>query len=437
MINRYRIRRMFAPTAGLRGPALMAIAGLLIFGFGLGLSFFKAAKPFIENLSGIWAESLEVWVGRENVDAVNHFAGGAFLLLGVYMLFSGTRTLMRRLYSTFTPGVTSRGMVNVFVRRQQLAAGPRIVALGGGTGLSTLLRGLKQHTSNITAIVTVSDDGGSSGRLVQEMGMIPPGDIRNCLVALADAEKLMTDLFQHRFKQARGSLSGHSLGNLLIAGLVEQSGGDFDQALTIASEVLNIRGRVVPSTMAQIRLRALMEDGTEICGETKIVQSGKRIRRIFIDPDDVEAYPEALHAIREADLIVTGPGSVYTSVIPNLLVPGVSDAINKSAAVKAYVCNVMTQPGESDSFTAAEHASAIRANVDVRICDYVVVNTGVPSESTIEKYRGSDQYLVEADIDRIKAMGFKAVVGNFMNESDYVRHDPLKVASRLMDLLNR
>jgi len=439
LTNKYRLRRILAPTAGLRGPALLAILGLTMLAFGLGLSFFKFLKPLFESFAGKWNTFIEKWVGTANIDATNHLAGGAFLFLGAYLTFVGTRTVLRRLYAALNPSsnATSRGMVNVFVRRQQLATGPRIVALGGGTGLSTLLRGLKQHSSNITAIVTVTDDGGSSGRLVQEMGMIPPGDIRNCLVALADAEKLMTDLFQHRFKQARGSLAGHSLGNLLIAGLVEQTGGDFDQALTIASEVLNIRGRVVPSTMAQIRLRALMEDGSEVCGETKIVQANQRIRRIFIDPDDCEAFPEALSAIREADLIVSGPGSVYTSVIPNLLVPGIADAIRESHAIRAYICNVMTQPGESDSFTAAEHVAAINANVPTKIFDYVFVNTGLPTESTILKYRDSGQFVVEPDTERIKAMGLRAVAGNFMNESDYVRHDPLKVAARLMDLISR
>lgn len=379
---------------------------------------------------------MKLVVSPKDIDQANHLLGGALLLLGFYLLFVGVRGVFQTMVGTLNPGMKA-GMVNQYVRKQQLAQGPRIVALGGGTGLSTLLRGLKLHSSNITAIVTVTDDGGSSGRLVQEMGIIPPGDMRNCLVALADAEKLMTDLFQHRFKNASGSLSGHSMGNLLIAALVEQSGGDFEKALESASDVLNIRGRVIPSTMTPVRLRALMENGIELCGETQIVESELRVRRIFLDPENAVPYPEALQAIADADLICIGPGSVYTSVIPNLLVPGIADAIHQSQAVKAYICNVMTQPGESDAFTAGEHVVAIQANVEKRVFDHVLMNTGVPSEAAIEKYKESGQHLVDADADRIRAMGFRVTAGNYMNESDYVRHDPLRVAGRLMDLLNR
>lgn len=436
MINRYRLRQLLAPTAGLRWAVAKVGVGLILFAIGFALSFKLVLLPIIQNMASSWSALLGTVVAERDLDTTNHLLGGALLFLGFYLVFNGSRSFLRRLVETLNPGLKT-GMVNTFVRRQMLAQGPRIVALGGGTGLSTLLRGLKQHSSNITAIVTVTDDGGSSGRLVHEMGIIPPGDIRNCLVALADAEKLMTDLFQHRFKTGSGSLSGHSLGNLLIAGLVEQCDGDFDRALNMASEVLAIRGRVLPSTLRHVGLKALMESGEEIWGETKIVGSGKRIRRIYIDPSDAEPYPEAISAIYEAELICIGPGSVYTSVIPNLLVPGIAQAIHESKAAKAYICNVMTQPGESDAFTAAEHLVAIQANVDSRVCDYVVVNTGLPSPLTVDKYRDSDQFVVEPDIDRIRAMGFKVVAGNFMHELDYVRHDPFKLATRLMNLLNR
>jgi uncharacterized cofD-like protein len=440
MIARRFLTRTLAPTKGLRWPAITVLVGLVLFASGFALSFFQAIVPWVDRVGAGWTSSLEMWMNPTLAEQVNHVLGGAFLLAGAYLVFSGSQSALRRISSTLNPGLRSNEMVNTFVRRQRLATGPKIVALGGGTGLSTLLRGLKQHSSNITAIVTVSDDGGSSGRLSKEMGIIPPGDIRNCLVALADAEKLMTDLFQHRFKAARGTLGGHSLGNLLIAGLVEQCDGDFDQALTMASEVLNIRGRVVPSTLARVRLRAVMDDGSELCGETTIVEAGRRIRRMFLDPMEgavAEAFPEAIAAIREADLIVVGPGSVYTSVIPNLLIPSVSEAIEASDAKKIYICNVMTQPGESDSFTAAEHVAAIMTSVDRKVFDYVLVNTGAPSEVTLEKYRNSDQFFVEPDVDRIRARGVRTISGNFMNELDFVRHDPLKLASRLMDLLDR
>lgn len=438
MIRRHKLRRILAPTAGLKGAITVAVVGTLVFAIGFTLSFKLALLPLVQALSNAWNRWLGSFVSFDNIDTANHFIGGAMLALGIYMIYTGIMGFVKRMVATLNPGLKSESdMVNTFVRKQQLAQGPRVVALGGGTGLSTLLRGLKQHTSNITAVVTVTDDGGSSGKLVKEMGIIPPGDIRNCLVALADAEKLMTDLFQHRFKNASGSLSGHSLGNLLIAGLVEQSNQDFDKALTMASEVLNIRGKVIPSTLSQVRLRALMEDGTEVCGETTIVASGRRIRRIYLDPEDTEPFPAVLDAIEAADLICIGPGSVYTSVIPNLLVPGIAEAINASNARKVYICNVMTQPGESDAFTAAEHLVTVQANVDERVADYVVVNTGMPSSSTIEEYKTSDQFVVEPDVDRIRAMGYRVITGNFVNELDYVRHDPFKVAARLIQLLEK
>lgn len=436
MIKSYRWRKRLAATAGMRRAVLTAVLGLLFFFIGFVLSFKLVLLPAIQRVADWWNGMMKQFVASQEIDQANHLLGGALLLLGTYLLFIGVRGVFQKMMGTLNPGL-KEGMFDQYRRKQRLAEGPRIVALGGGTGLSTLLRGLKLHSSNITAIVTVTDDGGSSGRLVQEMGIIPPGDMRNCLVALADAEKLMTDLFQHRFKNASGSLSGHSMGNLLIAALVEQSGGDFEKALESASEVLNIRGRVIPSTLTPVRLRALMENGIELCGETQIVESDLRVRRIFLDPENATPHPEALEAIHSADLICIGPGSVYTSVIPNLLVPGMAQAIKDSVAVKAYICNVMTQPGESDSFTAAEHVVAIQANVDQRVFDHVLMNTGVPSEAAIEKYRGSGQHYVDPDGDRIRAMGFRVTAGNYMSESDYVRHDPLRVAARLMDLLNR
>lgn len=436
MINRHRIRRILAPTAGVRGAIVSAFLGTIILLGGVILSFHSILLPAVDNIGHSWNEIASRFVAADQVDEATHVVGGGLLILGTYLMFQGSRHLLRRLIETLNPGFKA-GMVNAFVRKQQLAQGPKIVALGGGTGLSTLLRGLKQHSSNITAIVTVTDDGGSSGRLVSEMGIIPPGDIRNCLVALADAERLMTDLFQHRFAKGAGSLSGHSLGNLLIAGLVQQCDGDFDRALAMASDVLNIRGRVVPSTLEIVKLKAELGDGSEITGETAIVASGKRIRRIHLSPEQPSAHEAAIRAIQDADLICIGPGSVFTSVIPNLLVPGIADALAVAEAKKVYVCNVMTQPGESDSFTAAEHVHAIQANTDQKIMDYVLVNSGLPSSATIEKYREFDQFVVDPDVDRIRALGFRVISGNFVNEVDYVRHDPFKVARRLVELLDQ
>lgn len=425
---------MLAPAHGLRRFFFLALTGLLVFLGGVALSFKIILGPLASWVEGTWHGIAGRFAPQNSIDITNHFLGGLMLLVGGTTLYIGLSRAVLRIREGGGP-TGKQGTMEAWRRKQQLAAGPRIVALGGGTGLSTLLRGLKQHSSNITAIVTVTDDGGSSGRLVKDMGIIPPGDIRNCLVALADAEKLMTDLFQHRFKVKSGSLSGHSVGNLLIAGLIEQCNGDIDRALEMASEVLAIRGRVVPSTMDQVRLRALLEDGSEVCGETAIVASDRRIRRIFLDPADCAAHPGALEAIADAELICIGPGSVYSSVIPNFLVPGIAEAVAASKAPRAYICNVMTQRGESESFTAAEHLVAIQANVDAQIADYVIVNTGVPSQATLEKYRGFQQEFVTPDYERVATMGYKPVIGDFMNELDYVRHDPARLAARLMDLL--
>lgn len=435
MINRHRLKKLLAPTAGLRKAVGLFVAGLFFFLVGAALSFKLVILPVLEWLQRGASGILQVLVPADSLELATHMMGGALLFLGMYCSYVGLRALVFQVIRTLTGFGT--GMVDIYVQRQRLAQGPRIVALGGGTGLSTLLRGLKTHSSNITAIVTVTDDGGSSGRLVKDKGIIPPGDMRNCLVALADAEKSMTDLFQHRFGKDSGSLSGHSIGNLLIAALVDQAHGDFEKAIEIASDVLLIRGRVVPSTMEHVRLRAVMEDGAEVCGETTIVGSDKRIRRIYLDPERVDPYIGAIEAIQNADLICIGPGSVYTSVIPNLLVPGIAEALRDSKAVKTYVCNVMTQPGESDAFTASEHVTAIQANIDFRTFDTVLVNTGVPSAAAIEKYREFGQFLVDPDVDRIRAMGYRTISSDLMSESDFVRHDPMKVAARLVSLVER
>lgn len=420
-------RRWRVPGSEFGIPLTLALFGFLLFSIGIVLSFRVALRPFLAQWSESWNAFSTRIVGADNASVANHTAGGLLLLVGFGLLVWGVRSMLHRFLSTLNPTMSGSMAANYW-RKVQLARGPRIVVLGGGTGLSTLLRGLKRYSSNITAIVTVSDDGGSSGRLSDELGIIPPGDIRNCLVALADSEKQLTDIFQYRFTGKHGSLSGHSLGNLLIAGLIDLNGGDFDRALTMASDVLAIRGRVIPSTLERVRLRAKLDDGREVCGETAIVASGGRIRRIYLDPADAHPFPEVRAAIDEADLVVIGPGSVYTSIIPNLLVPGIAQSLRESQAAKIYICNVMTQPGESDAFTAAEHVLAIEANVEAKVFSHVLVNTQLPSPQALEKYKSEDQYPVEADIDRILAMGFKVVGGDYMSESDYVRHDPIKLA---------
>ncbi|HLK16783.1 MAG TPA: YvcK family protein [Fimbriimonadaceae bacterium] len=436
MTNR-RVRTLIAQTRGLQMAIGWTLVGILLFLVGSALSFQVVIRPLLTGLNVLSRNLFAVVVPKDQLDLATHFLGGAFLVLGLFFLILGIRQFVLHLIRTLNPALGEAKVGEVYLRRQKLAQGPRIVALGGGTGLSTLLRGLKVHTSNITAIVTVTDDGGSSGRLSQDMGMIPPGDIRNCLVALADAEKAMTDLFQHRFKKEAGSLSGHSMGNLLIAALVDQSRGDFEKAVDMASNVLAIRGRVVPSTLERVGLRAILDTGEEICGETAIVKAGGKIRRIYLEPPDVSPQQAALDAIAQADLICIGPGSVYTSVIPTLLVPGITEALRTARAPRAYICNVMTQPGESDEFAASEHVTAVQVNVEKRVFDYVVVNTAMPSSELLERYLKEGQHFVEPDIDRIRATGFRVIQGDFMSESNVVRHDPMRLAARLIALLQR
>lgn len=251
--------------------------------------------------------------------------------------------------------------------------GPNIVVVGGGTGLSVLLRGLKEYSSNITAIVSVGDDGGSSGRIREEFGMVPVGDVRNCIVALSDREELMEQIFDYRFKQGEG-LDGHSLGNLLLVAMTHLT-GSFHDAVSDINEVLQIRGRVLPVTDVPVTLKAILDDDREIVGESCVSQADRPIMRLTIEPENVQPLEEALEAIREADAIVLGPGSLFTSIIPNLLVDGIVEAILQSKAMKFYVCNVMTQAGETDNYSAEDHLRVLIEHGRKGIVDYIVVNS--------------------------------------------------------------
>lgn len=326
-----------------------------------------------------------------------------------------------------------RGVREALVGRR-LEQGYKIVAIGGGTGLSTLLRGLKRRTSNLVAVVTVSDDGGSSGRLQKELGVLPPGDIRNCLVALADDEALVTDLFQYRFTEGEG-LSGHSFGNLFLAAMSGIT-GNFDHAIKESSRVLNVVGRVLPATLGVVRLCAELDDGTIVHGESTISQASRPIKRVFFDPPAAAPLDEVIAAIRDADAIVLGPGSLYTSVAPNFLVSRIAREVADAHAVKMYVCNVMTQPGETDHMTAADHLEALLVNAGERVCDYVIVNDELPSR-LLAAYAEEGQVPVEADVDRIVAMGFQAVCAPVIGETETVRHDPDRLAGVVLSIVDR
>lgn len=313
-------------------------------------------------------------------------------------------------------------------RRRKLNRGPKIVAVGGGTGLSMLLKGIKKITNNITAIVTVGDDGGSSGRLREEMGILPPGDIRNCIAALADDEDLVTKLFQYRFKTGEG-LEGHSFGNLFLTALISIT-GDMVRAVKESSNVLSIRGRVLPSTLDDMKLVAEMEDGRIIHGESNIPEAKGKIKRLFTDPVNCRALEDVIKAIKEADLIILGPGSLYTSVIPNLLIKEISKEIANSNAKKIYVCNIMTQPGETDEYNVSSHVNAIINHAGSKsIMDAVLVNDHLP-DNLAEKYRLAGSFPVKLDVDNIKKAGVRIVSKRLIEESKegLVRHSSNRVA---------
>lgn len=318
-------------------------------------------------------------------------------------------------------------------RRRKLNRGPKIVAIGGGTGLSTMLKGIKKITNNITAIVTVGDDGGSSGKLREELGVLPPGDIRSCIAALADDEDLVAKLFQYRFKDCAG-LSGHSFGNLFLTAMCSIT-GNMVKAVQESSKVLSIRGRVLPSTLDDMRLVAEMADGSIIKGESNIPESGKKIKRLFTEPFNCKPLEDAILAIHDADLIILGPGSLYTSVIPNLLINDIAKAVNNSKAKKIYVCNIMTQPGETDGFSVSDHIKTLikHAKYD-KIIDAVLVNTELPVE-LIQPYKNAGSEPVEVDTTEVKKMGIEIVQKNLIADkrfedghSSFVRHSPGRLA---------
>lgn len=328
------------------------------------------------------------------------------------------------------------------------ARGLRVVAIGGGTGLSTLLKGLKRYVlpptdtpstppstpfiRDLSAVVTVSDDGGSSGRLRKELNMLPPGDIRNCIVALSEDEALLSKLFRHRFEKGSG-LEGHSFGNLFLAALTSLT-SDFSEAVRLSSEILLTRGHIYPATTSNIELEALMEDGTRVRGETKITASKGRIRELFLVPPDVGPMAQTLDAIANADLISIGPGSLFTSLIPNLLVRGISQAIVESPATKVYICNLMTQANESLGLSAADHIRALNRHAQKQIFDYALINRTPASDEMRAKYELEGACQIVNDLDVLEALGVIPVLGDYLEEGKVARHNTARVARDLMQL---
>jgi len=329
-----------------------------------------------------------------------------------------------------------------FADRKPHAFLPKIVMIGGGTGLSTLLRGVREYghmasSKNLSAIVTVADDGGSSGRLREEMNILPPGDIRNCLIALSNEEPLLAKLFQYRFREG-SELSGHSFGNLFIAAMTDIT-GDFVKSIKESSKVLAVSGKVLPSTVTPLELRASYDDGSVVLGESHIsLVQGKKIRKMEIIPEDAVALPEAISEISGADAIIIGPGSLYTSLVPNLLIKGIREAINSSNALKVYICNVMTQPGETDRFDASSHLEAICSILGKGSIDYIIVSDiENATAGLLERYKAQKAHPVKLDIEKLSALGVKVVRADLTSYNNFLRHDPQKLANCVINIIKK
>ena len=419
-----RLLKWLYPGLRIKRWFFLSMVGIFLFLIGLGMVWGHQIIGFAERQ----VLSLLVLLIGERRPVLY---GLAFMLLGLVSIIFAVKYAVKSILEIIVPEQEAK-LIDVLFERRLLQSGPRIVVIGGGTGLSVLLRGLKHYTSNITAIVTVADDGGSSGRLRGEMGILPPGDIRNCVLALADTEPLLEKLFQYRF--SGGELEGHSFGNLLIAAMTSIT-GDFQLAIKEFSKVLAVRGRVLPVTSSDIRLVAELQDGTIVLGESKVSECGCNIKSLRLEPSNAEPLPEVLQAIAEADALVLGPGSLFTSVIPNLLVSGMSQAIARSAATKIYICNVMTQPGETTQFTASQHVDAIQRLANARIVDFVLVNTARIKADLLSKYRAQNSAPVLVDMHRLNQLGVRVVADDLVQQGSVVRHDPEKLARRVMRLI--
>ncbi len=425
---RWHLLKWLYPGMKFKRWLLLFAAGVFLVSMGLALIF---NYQYLDQIEEAIFRFVYMWRGSYDYMATA-LVGAAVALLGAAVMLMATRFVIRSLITVLLPD-NSGDLVDIIYEKRKLGKGPAIAVIGGGHGLSVLLRGIKEATSNVTAVVTVADDGGSSGRLREELGIIPPGDLRNCLVALADTEPLMEKLFQYRF-EGESALAGHSFGNLFLAAMHEVT-GDMETALQEASKVLAVKGRVFPSSNDHVRLDALMEDGTVVEGESHIPEVKKRIRRVRLFPEHVTAVASALEAIRSADAVILGPGSLYTSILPNLLVDGIADTLRKSRAVKIYICNVMTQPGETDGYTASMHVKAILEHAGKGVVDYVLVNSSSIPEKMLAFYAAQGSYPVELDREELNRLGVGFVHADIMSETDAGHHDPKKLMEAVMRMV--
>ncbi|WP_425806071.1 uridine diphosphate-N-acetylglucosamine-binding protein YvcK [Desulfitobacterium sp. Sab5] len=417
------------PNLGVKRWFLLATIGIFLFAAGFSVMNYGVALGYIELQ---FRETIYHLTGSAPQTAVP--VGIIISVLGVIAIIVGFKRMLNSIISVLLPDDEEPKIVDVMYTRQHLRRGPKIVVIGGGTGLSALLRGLKEYTNNLTAIVTVADDGGSSGKLRHEMGILPPGDIRNCLVALADTENIMENLFSYRFET--GTLKGHSLGNLLIAGLSDTF-GDFQKGIESVGKVFSLRGNVYPSTLEQVVLAAELTDGTVIKGETAARNAKGRIKRVFLEPSECHPISKALNALEEADLVVLGPGSLYTSVLPNLLVKGLSDKIREVKAPCVYVCNIMTEPGETDDYQVSDHLQAIIDHCGTGFVDVVLANSQRVPQELLERYADEGSFPVVGEARSVEWLGAKYVERDLLQAEGTIRHDSERLARELIRLLFR
>jgi len=435
--SNYRSPRMINQWFKWLSPGLfvkrwMAISATGVLIASLGLATWTGMTPIYYIL-----QLLRNFLGWITTVIPNYISGPLMIALGILLiLWSQTRSL-NSISEAFHPAGDEQ-LVDRLLSHRRLLRGPKIVAIGGGTGLSTLLRGLKEYSANITAIVTVADDGGSSGRLRREMGVLPPGDIRNCLAALADEERLLTELFQYRFTAGDG-LTGHSFGNLFLSAMCEIE-GDLEQAIAASSKVLAIRGQVLPATLSDVHLWAKLADGRRIHGESSITEAKGKIVTIGCIPPNPPALPKAVQAILDADFIIIGPGSLYTSIIPNLLVPEIAEAVASRNVPRIYVCNIMTQPGETDGYSVSDHIKAIDKACGYQLFDAVLLQGTVPPAQALIRYAQEDSHPVNLDRDFVKQLGRRIVMSNIMDVDEntgYLRHNPYRLAQVLLRWFNK
>lgn len=416
--------KWLAPGLFVKRWLLMSALGVICFGLGLAIW---------SNLTPIFyiSELIRGFLRTVTRLIPNHVSGPIAVIVGILLIIWGQTRSLGAITEVLMPEGNEE-LVDRLMTHRRLHRGPKIVVVGGGTGLSTLLRGLKTYSANITAIVTVADDGGSSGRLRREIGVLPPGDIRNCLAALADEEKLLTELFQYRFRAGDG-LVGHSFGNLFLTVMSEVT-GDLERAIAASSKVLAIRGQVLPSTLSDMRLWAELADGRRIEGESNITEAQGKIVRIGCTPTHPPALPKALQAIAEADFIIIGPGSLYTSIIPNLLVPEITEAISKRQIPRLYICNIMTQPGETDGFAVSDHIRKLDEICGCRLFDVVLVQRTSPSAQSLIRYAKENSHPVFFDREAVMQLGRRAILANVMDEDEQglVRHNSDRLSRILL-----